>query len=171
MKIKTSLALVIGILSIGSSLVFAEADDKNQTINIWADNFIADKQNNSAIYQGNVKFEQGSIKINTDLLEIFYQEKSFERIIMQSETLSSFEQLDNNKLIKATAKEIIYRNLDNLIIFSGNVTFQEGNNIFKAQTMQLNTETKKLVTTAKPSTPNDNADEDQDRVFISIQPE
>lgn len=167
MKIK--ILLIFFALWASSILVFAEPSDKDQPINIWADNFIADKENNAATYHGNVKFEQGSIKINTDLLEIFYKENSFERIVMQSDTLSSFEQRDNNKLIKATAKEIVYRNLDNLITFSGDVTFQEGNNIFKAQTMQLNTETKKLVTSAKTSAAT--AEEEQDRVFISIQPD
>lgn len=164
MPIKT--VIIVLLLLTNTTFVLAKDSDKSQTINIWADSFIADKQNNSAVYNGNVRFEQGTIKISTDRLEIEYKNDSFENMIMQSETLSSFEQLDNNnELIKATAKQIIYQNKTNEVFFIGNVTFNQGGNVFQAESMQLNTDTKKLVTNK------DNNQENSNRVFISIQPE
>ncbi len=154
----------------------AKQSDQTAPLQIWADTFIADKKNNRASYTGNVKFEQGSIKINCHRLDIIYlsdQADKIDYISMQAsdaETdVANFEQInDENVLIKASAKNIKYDQAGNLITFTGNAELQEGNNLFKAESMLFNTAESRLITN---QTQDSKDSSEKNRVFISIQPD
>lgn len=159
------ICLVLGIIFTGA---YAKESDKNAAVKIWADSFVADKKNNRAQYEGNVRFEQGSIKIQCDKLEIIYRNDKIVRFILSSqENTCQFEQLDDNdSLTTASAQEMVYEQKKEQLTFTGQAELKQGKNIFKAESMLFNTADNRLI-----SNKADDTESKPSRVFISIEPD
>jgi len=92
---------------------WAADSDRDQQINIEADQLEIRDQENISIYQGNVQLVQGSLRINSDRLVIHFNDDNELTTMEMTGNLAKFQQLDNaQQLIRGEAEQIDYSDLD-----------------------------------------------------------
>ena len=75
-------ALVV-LMSLGSPVIEALPDDRNQPIHISADKALRDEKQGVTIYSGNVQMNQGSMHIEGDTLTIYHIEAEADKIVAE----------------------------------------------------------------------------------------
>lgn len=111
-----------------ASNAFALESDRTQPIEIYADTFHADEVKQTAIYSGNVVVQQGTLRFNTDRLELKISAKGYRQAFLHGskEHLTKFKQQKDNKTpgidewIHAQATTMIYDEQTDLITLDGN---------------------------------------------------
>lgn len=108
--------LFIVLSFIFSFNTFALSTDRDQPIEIEADKATIDNLKGIAIYEGDVIVIQGSIRINSDTMNIKYSKKRNIETVVTNGNPSRFQQrLDNGEIIKAKALEMEYNALKSII--------------------------------------------------------
>jgi len=116
--------------------------DRDQPINIEADQLEIREQENISIYQGNVQLVQGSLKINSDRMVIHFNDANELTLIEMTGNPAKFEQLDNaQELIRGEAEQIDYSDLDSLLILRRKAFLDQAGKIINSDLIRVNTET------------------------------
>lgn len=107
------LATAMMLLSTYSS---ALPEDRAQPIRITADSASRDDQAGVTRYQGNVQLEQGSLRINAELISIHHDEKQTDLIVAdgQPATMTQTPKVGEGP-IRASANRIEYRRSEDLV--------------------------------------------------------
>ncbi len=99
--------LLISVLFL--SEVFALASDREQPIQIEADQATINNLEGIATYQGNVIVTQGTIRITAETVTINYsKEQNITNVVASGSPVHFQQQLDQGDNIKAKAKEMEY---------------------------------------------------------------
>lgn len=121
-----------------SAASFTLQSDRDQPINISADNLKYDGNSGTTIYQGNVKLKQGSIKLNASGVTVRTREDGKLVSITATGKQAYFEQKPkpDKDTIQGYANKIIYTTADNKIQLLGEAKLQQGNQL-KMESDQL----------------------------------
>jgi lipopolysaccharide export system protein LptA len=143
---------------------WALRSDRNQPIDIKADRVEVDQRAQTSHYTGNVRLEQGSLKINADDVMVYMEKGRLQKIVINGKP-ARFEQQPDNQ------KEVVTSQADNMEYFAGeerlflkhNAEVNQGGNHFRGEFIEYDT----LTSTVKANK-GENA---TSRVHAIIQPD
>ncbi len=96
--------------------LWALASDRDQPIEVEADELEVREQEGISIYQGNVKLVQGSLEINADRVVIHFNEANELTLMEMTGTPATLRQLDDNQQeMWGEAKQIDYTQSKSLL--------------------------------------------------------
>jgi len=145
-----------------SSLCLALPDDGTKEINIASDTAFLDKLAGQVTYTGNVKMQQGSLKINADKITISRGDDGLEKVIAHGQP-AQYEQLINlqDGKTQAYGDTIIYHTLAQELTLLKNAGLEKEGNVFAGD---------KIVYLIKEQRVKAESPEPQDRIRMVIQP-
>lgn len=114
--------------------------DKSQPITIQADYAEISEAVGTAIYQGNVQLNQGSLQIYSDRIVVFSNDKKkVEKVVATGSPASFEQQLESNKpKVVAKANDIEYQPLNSKLILSHQAELTQGDNLFEGERIEYN---------------------------------
>lgn len=117
--------------------------DSDQPIAIAADSTTADIRNETATYAGNVRVEQGSLKMRSDTLAIKASKGAIARIEAKGNVVLASPQG------QATGGSAVYDIADRVVRMSGKVILAQGPNILRGSSLVINLATGRAELTAQ----------------------
>lgn len=121
--------LLYGFLALTSSLAWGLESDADQPIYIDSNSATYDDKKQISVYTGNVITKQGSLRVDSDKLEVFLKNGIIEKLIATGEP-AKFEQLpaQGKELIKGEALIGEYYPNENLLILKKEAVVWQGGN-------------------------------------------
>jgi len=124
---------------------WAADSDRDQPINIEADQLEIREQDNVSIYNGNVQLVQGSLRMNSDRMVIHFNDANELTLMEMTGNPAKFQQLDNEQqLIRGEAEQIDYSDLDSLLILRRKASLDQDGNVITSDLIRFNTATSGL---------------------------
>lgn len=106
---RAAAALLLCCLCVTANTGLALPDDRNQPIEILADQALRDDQKGYTVYTGEVELTQGSLRIEADRLTVFHAEGDGQRIVAEGSPARMQQQPDTDKaMLYARASVITY---------------------------------------------------------------
>ncbi|EIJ43669.1 lipopolysaccharide transport periplasmic protein LptA [Beggiatoa alba B18LD] len=135
-------ALLGASLFIMSHSVFALATDKDQPINITAEQATIDDIKGIAIYEGNVVVTQGTIRIEADKVTLTYTKKqTLDKVILDGNPARFKQRPDNStEDLNAKAEKMEYFATENRLQLTQNAEVWQGKDTFTGQRITYDTE-------------------------------
>ncbi len=95
MRRRPHVLLLVGLALLGSPPCLALSSDREQPIHIEADRFEADDIRHVSIYRGNVRYSQGTTRLEADTVVIHYDaERNFQRLQAEGQPARFRQRLD-----------------------------------------------------------------------------
>lgn len=138
--------LLIGLLAVCLPLLSIAAEqDKQQPIQVEADNLEIRDQDNISIYSGNVQLNQGSLQIRADRLVIHFNDAKDLVLMEMTGQPASFKQRDkNDNEMRGEADRLDYHETESLLVLSGNARFSKGGDTIESGLIRVNTNTNNI---------------------------
>ncbi len=153
------LVLLLGLF-VGPAL--ALSGDEKQPIEVEADLLEVRDDDNISVYRGNVTLTQGSIRISSDQLTIYFNENDELELMEMTGSPARFRQLDDDNLeMIGQAEQINYRETESVIILIGNASFTHDGDRIESDRIEIDTENDNLSA---------GSDDPSKRVKMLIQP-
>ena len=125
--------------------LWALASDRDQPIEIEADELEVREQEGISIYQGNVKLVQGSLEINADRVVIHFNEANELTLIEMTGTPATLRQLDDNQQeMLGEAKRIDFTQSKSLLELHDSARLSQAGDIIESDVIRINTESSSL---------------------------
>lgn len=130
MKKFTILAL---ILTLASNFAYALSSDRNQPIRIQADHFLGDEIKQTATYTGNVRVDQGTMRLTGKRLELVETAKGY-HVGTLTGNLATFRQKRDPRIrgveewISGHAQKIVYEEQTGVITLTGDALVERSEN-------------------------------------------
>ena len=142
---------------------WALRSDRNQPIDIKADRVEVNQREQVSHYIGNVRLEQGSLKIDADDLLVYLVKGSLNKIVITGKP-ARFEQQPENQqdMVKSQAEHMEYYASEEKLLLKQNAEVNQGGNHFRGDFIEYDT----LTSTVKASKDANS----QTRVHAIIQP-
>lgn len=142
---------------------WALRSDRNQPIDIKADRVEVDQRQEVSHYLGNVRLEQGSLKINADEVVVYMEQGKLNKIVITGKPARFEQQPENQKeIVNSQADFMEYYASEERLLLKHNAEVNQGANHFRGDFIEYDT----LTSTVKA-----NKDENsQTRVHAIIQP-
>lgn len=135
-----SIKWIAPFLILFSCQTYALEKDKTQPIYIEANQVDMAEKSGISTYSGNVKLEQGSIKINADSITVYTQDKKLQRIIATGAPALFSQQPDkNSNEVIASAQLVEYSSIHGKLILSGDAKMKQGANSFSGNKIEYDT--------------------------------
>lgn len=136
--IHASLALLLTAFATGAS---ALSSDRDQPINIEANQAEADDVRHVTVYRGDVLITQGSLKISGDLVTIHFDEnQEMTKMVAQGKPATFVQKPDGNEPDQhAEAKTLEFYAHDDTIVLLGDALSWQGDNRIKAEKIVYDT--------------------------------
>ncbi len=154
--------LSVLLLGLFMGPAFALSGDENQPIEVEADLLEVRDDDNISVYRGNVTLTQGSIRISSDQLTIYFNENDELELMEMTGSPARFRQLDDENLeMIGQAEQINYRETESVIILIGNASFTHDGDRIESDRIEIDTENDNLSA---------GSDDPSKRVKMLIQP-
>ncbi len=125
--------------------LWALATDRDQPVEIEADELEVREQEGISIYQGNVKLVQGSLKISADRVVIHFNETNELTLLEMSGTPATLRQLDDNQQeIWGEAKKIDYFQYESLLELRDSARLNQAGDMIESDVIRINTKNSRL---------------------------
>jgi lipopolysaccharide export system protein LptA len=160
---RTKLAIT-GVLIFGMlPHAWALRSDRNQPIDIKADRVEVDQREQVSHYLGNVRLEQGSLKINADEVVVYMEKGKLHKIVITGKP-ARFEQQPENQqeVVNSQAENMEYYAGEERLLLRHNAEVNQGGNHFRGDFIEYDT----LTSTVKAN----KGENSQSRVHAIIQP-
>ncbi len=139
-----SLALLIILLSY-SQTGLTLSTDRDQPINVQADQLDIDDNLHISTYQGNVEMHQGSLYIKADTIVFQFDDKNDLLHLEIKGSPATLNQLnDKNEVVSGSAKHIIYTDKLLLLKLNGDAQLKTNGDSIESEWITLNTQTDAL---------------------------
>jgi lipopolysaccharide export system protein LptA len=157
---KVSLHIALLLLLSGQS--WAMDSDRDQPIEVEADRMELREQENISIYEGNVTLVQGSLRISSDRMVIYFNDANELTLLEMTGKPAKLSQLDNQRQqVRGEAEQIDYSELESLLILRKSAYLDQAGDIIRGELIRMDTETNNIEAgTSEP----------EDRVKMVIQP-
>lgn len=145
------------------SWCWALRSDRNQPIDIKADRVEVDQRKEVSNYIGNVRVEQGSLKIDADHVVVYMVQGKLQKIVITGKP-ARFEQQpdDQQQIVKSRAEYMEYFAGKERLLLKHNAEVNQGPNHFRGDIIEYDT----LTSTVKAN----KGENSQTRVHAIIQP-
>jgi len=145
------------------SQAWALRSDRNKPIDIKADRVEVDQRQQVSHYIGNVRMEQGSMKINADEVVVYMEKGILHKIVITGTPARFVQQPDNQQeVVTSRADNMEYYASEQRLYLKHNAEVYQGGNHFKGDFIEYDT----LTSTVKAN----KAEDSQSRVHAIIQP-
>jgi len=125
--------------------LWALASDRDQPIEVEADQLEVREQERVSIYQGNVRLVQGSLEINADRVVIHFNEANELVLMEMTGTPATLRQLDDNQQeMRGEAKQIDYTQSKSLLELRNSARLSQAGDTIESDLIRINTETSSL---------------------------
>ncbi|OZB37748.1 MAG: lipopolysaccharide transport periplasmic protein LptA [Halothiobacillus sp. 14-56-357] len=158
----TSALLILGIMAgLMTPTVFAAKADRNQPIDVTANEKVTDYKQGTSIYTGNVVINQGSLHATGDKATLYVEKGELVRAVLEGKPATFQELDDKGQLVKGSANDANYLAQQQKIILTGNAKLDRQGDTLSSQqiTYDMNAEVVKAGGKAGG-----------DRVHVVIQP-
>ncbi len=133
---------LIIIINLGHfSTAIALSTDREQPIQITADQGMIDDAKGLAVYEGNVVIKQGTIEILAAKVTLSYtQTQSIDRVVAEGQPAHFKQTPDGNKPdIKAKSTKMEYNSSESTLVLTGEAELSQGQDISTAPRISYNT--------------------------------
>lgn len=144
----------------------ALTSDRNQPIQIEADQGSLDQGNQSTEFSGNVVIKQGTMYIHAGKVRVVRAASGTQTITATGSPVQFGQQLDRQGHVKGQANRVEYQSATGIVKLSGNARLERGGDNARGETITYNTRTE-VYTVMGGSKNNANCG----RVSITIQPQ
>jgi lipopolysaccharide export system protein LptA len=137
---RVNLALLLLLLT--PAQLWAMASDREQPISVEADSLEVRESDNISIYEGNVRLNQGSLKVRSERMVVYFNdERQLVSIEMTGEP-AHFRQLDDQQReMLGRALRIDYTEAGSLLILTGDAYYQHDGDTIESELIRVNTDT------------------------------
>ncbi len=144
---------VVGLLCLlGCLTAYPLSSDKDQPIEVEADEAELDELNNVSIYRGNVIVRQGSIHMTGDVMTVYSKEgDELDHLIIEGNP-ATYKQLPNDKTVhdQARAMRMEYYELKNLVVLIRDAWVKQDTSTLVGQRIEYNTELSRVKAWSRP---------------------
>lgn len=120
---------------------FALKTDSDQPIDITADRLEMNELNHISTYSGNVVLTQGSLKISTETLILYFDDNNeLDYMEMIGSPARLKQQNEKKEWMEGMAKNITYKDKESLLILSDDAEFKSGKEYITSNFIRINTE-------------------------------
>jgi lipopolysaccharide export system protein LptA len=125
--------------------LWALASDRDQPIEVEADELEVREQEGISIYQGNVKLVQGSLEINADRVVIHFNDANELTLMEMTGAPATLRQLDDNQQeMRGEAMQIDYSQTDSLLELRDSARLSQAGDVIESDIIRINTESNSL---------------------------
>ena len=136
---KTLLAAVFILLS--SSTAFALQSDRNQPIQIEADQGSLDQKNQNTTFSGNVIVKQGTLYIQAGSVTVSKDKNGQQHMSARGNPVKFGQQLDKNGKVDGQANQVEYSSATGIVKLTGNAKITRGGDMASGNIITYNTRT------------------------------
>jgi len=142
MGIVRTLALLVLLLP---CQLWALSTDRDQPIEVEADELEVRELERISIYLGNVKLVQGSLEINADRVVLHFNEANDLTLMEMTGTPATLRQLDDNQQeLRGEAKQIDYTQSDSMLILRDSARLSQAGDTIESDLIRINTQNNSL---------------------------
>lgn len=142
MGIVRTLALLVLLLP---CQLWALSTDRDQPIEVEADELEVRELERISIYLGNVKLVQGSLEINADRVVLHFNEANDLTLMEMTGTPATLRQLDDNQQeFRGEAKQIDYTQSDSMLILRDSARLSQAGDTIESDLIRINTQNNSL---------------------------
>ena len=154
------LTLLLLILPV-SGTALALNDDADKPIQIRSDELVYEDKASKATYRGDVEVNQGSLKINAEMVTIEFEDDKVVRLIAAGSPAYYSQQLKADQdSMQADAQTIIYHTRDEKVDLKGNAHLSQEGNDFRGELIEYDIRAGRV----------DAASTKPDRIKMTLQP-
>jgi lipopolysaccharide export system protein LptA len=123
---RTSGGIALALLLLGAVPAAALEQDRNQPIQIRADEAVRDEKQGFTLYEGNVEMEQGSLRIDADKIVIYHTARQTNKIVAEGRParLQQKPQPDE-EVVRAQAGIIEYFRQENRVLLRNSARIEQ----------------------------------------------
>ena len=136
---KTLLAAVFILLS--SSTAFALQSDRNQSIQIEADQGSLDQKNQNTTFSGNVIVKQGTLYIQAASVTVSKDKNGQQHMSARGNPVKFGQQLEKNGKVDGQANQVEYSSATGIVKLTGNAKITRGGDMASGNVITYNTRT------------------------------
>lgn len=119
---------------------WALRSDRQQPIDIKADRVEIDERTQVSHYYGNVRMEQGSLKIRAEEVVVYLQDGSLYKIVIFGKPARFEQQPDDKKtVVESRAEHMEYFASKQLLVLRRNAEVTQGPNLFRGELIEYDT--------------------------------
>ncbi len=143
---------IILLCLLGSLASFALSTDKDQPIEVEADEAELDDMNDVSIYRGNVIVRQGSIHMTGDVMTVYSKGGDELDYIIIEGNPATYKQLPDNSSVHDQAKAIRmeYHETKNLVILIRDAWVKQDTSTLVGERIEYNTELSRVKAWSRP---------------------
>jgi lipopolysaccharide export system protein LptA len=162
MRFSNGAVLLVGLIMPLSAM--ALSSDKQQPIHIEADSVVIDDNQGTAVYQGNVRYSQGSTHLHADRVTLYSVDRQKVDKVVATGDPATFRQRPDNQDqdMRGEAAHIEYFAADERVILEQDAHLWQGKNEFSGSRIEYDT-AKQMVKALTSG-------EEAGRVEVIIQP-
>jgi lipopolysaccharide export system protein LptA len=143
---KLCLLLTIALLCL-SNLAISLRCDYDEPINIQSDRAVQSTQKSGevTVYSGAVVMEQGSMRLEGDIVTIYSKDRAVNKVISTGNPAYFEQQSEANKSpVKAHGNKITYHIAKEVIVLLGNASVKQDESTVKGQRIEYNIDSEKI---------------------------
>ena len=144
--------IIVLFCSMGYLPALALSTDKDQPIEVEADEAELDDLNNVSVYRGNVIVRQGSIHMTGDIMTVYSTgEDELDHIILEGNP-ATYKQLPDNSTVhdQAKALRMEYYELKNLVVLIRDAWVKQDTSTLVGERIEYNTELSRVKAWSGP---------------------
>ena len=152
---------------------WALSTDKDQPIEIEANNADLDDEKGVTIYRGNVILTQGSVRMTGDTMTVYFNGDELDTLIMEGQPARYKQLPDGSKIYdEAEALRMEYYELKNMIILIDRASFKQEGLSFSGNRIEYDTEHSRVKAkgSVKQQTGSSSSGSSGERVKIILKP-
>lgn len=160
--IRRQLAACLAALALGAATeAYGLASDREQPIKLSADRVDMNQKTGLSKYVGNVVLVQGSLRIEADEVTVRFSGSEIDTVSGKGKPVTFRQRVDNQEEeVFGSALRLQYRAADNRLELYDQVTFRQGEDVFRTPVLRYDLASSKLTALGKS----------EDRVHSVIQP-
>ncbi len=138
---------------LGSLTAFSLSTDKDQPIEVEADEAELDDKNDVSIYRGNVIVRQGSIHMTGDVMTVYSKGGDELDYIIIEGNPATYKQLPDNSSVhdQAKAMRMEYHETKNLVVLIRDAWVKQDTSTLVGERIEYNTEQSRVKAWSRPS--------------------
>lgn len=140
-----ALSLPILICALAAAPAFAKSSDREQPMDIDADNIDALLEDNSvSTLVGSVRIRQGSLEVDADKAEIHRKAGEIDRIVLTGAPAHLRQVSDQGEPMNASARQVTYTMTSEIMVLTGAVVIEQPRGNLRGETVKYDINTGRL---------------------------
>lgn len=115
--------------------------DREQPMQVGADNAKSNVESGTTLLTGNVKIDQGTLSIRADRAEVEQKDEDIQRVILDGAPVHLEQDIDHQGRLKADANRVEYLLADQKVVLTGNVRIERPRGVMTGERVVYNLDT------------------------------